>query len=394
MASSEQLILVANPGSSSRKYALYKDGELLVDLHFEVEERKILCSVVHGEMIKQARIHVEDITKVAVQVFPVLDFYDIPINKSDISKIAVRVVAPGSYFQTHRLLDDKAVQQLKELKNSARLHITATLKEITSLSKILPEAKIVGISDSAFHSTMPETASNYAIDPKYAKELDIKRFGYHGISVGSVVNQLRGAKKLAERVIVCHLGSGASVTAVLRGKSVDTTMGYSPLEGLMMATRSGSIDPVAVWALRKDLGVSEDQIEDLLSSESGLLGVSGVSADLREVLHERRKGNKRATLAVRMYVRCIQQAIAQMSATLGGVDSVVFTGTVGERSAEIRSLVISKLLYLGLHLSATQNQRAISPTGPMDISSHGPISVFVVPASEDREMVRLAEIIR
>ena len=161
-----------------------------------------------------------------------------------------------------------------------------------------------------------------------------------------------------------------------------------------MATRSGSIDPIAVQALKADLKVSESQIEDVLNSSSGLLGISQVSPDLRDILAERRAGNDQATLAVKMYVHRIQQAIAAMTASLGGIDSLVFTGIVGERSSEIRSMVISKLMFLGLHMSASENHQADNPKQPVDISSNGPINIYVVPSKEDSQMARLAEIIR
>ena len=389
-----KLILVVNPGSSSRKYAVYDGDKLMSDVHFEVAENKILCTINHGSSFNQALIHIEDISSVAEQLFEVLKYYKVAVKKDSISKIAVRVVAPSSYFQNHRVLDKAALNRLKELEGSAELHIGATLKEIKIISKLFPGVKLVGISDSAFHATMPDYTSQYGIESKYASKLDIKRFGYHGISVSSVVNQLKTRKKLAERVVVCHLGSGVSVTAVKRGKSVDTTMGYSPLEGVIMATRSGSIDPIAVQALKKDLAVSETEIEDILNSHSGLLGLSQVSADLRDVLAERRAGNDKATLAVKMYVHRIQQAVAAMTASLGGIDCLVFTGIVGERSSEIRTMVISKLMFLGLHMSAAENHQVDNPKQPVDISSSGPISIYVVPSKEDSEMARLAEIIR
>lgn len=390
----DKLILVVNPGSSSRKYAVYDGEKLIADVHFEVAENKILCTINHGTSFNQALIHIEDISGVANQLFEVLEYYKVGIPKESISKIAVRVVAPSTYFQNHRVLDQTALDKLKELKSHAKLHIRATLNEINTFAKLFPGVKLVGISDSAFHATMPDYTSRYGIEPKYATKLDIKRFGYHGISVSSVVNQLKSRKKLAERVVVCHLGSGASVTAVKRGKSLDTTMGYSPLEGLIMGTRSGSIDPIAVQALQSDLEVSQAQIDDILNSSSGLLGLSQVSADLRDVLAERRSGNDQATLAVKMYIHRIQQAISAMTASLGGIDSLVFTGIVGERSSEIRSMVISKLMFLGLHMSAAENHQIDNPLQPVDISSSGPISIFVVPSKEDSQIARLAEIIR
>lgn len=390
----DKLILVANPGSSSRKYALYTQQEKIVDLHFEQHKGRILCTIEQRSGTNQAHINVHSITEVSDHILDILEFYNIQVKASDIAKVGVRVVAPSSYFQVHRVLDGRAVEMLKDQMSSSKLHITATLGEITRLNKIFKNVPLIGISDSAYHSTIPEYINSYAIPASTAHKLDIKRFGYHGISVGSVVNQLRVHKKLSERVVVCHLGSGASVTAVKRGKSLDTTMGFSPLEGLMMATRSGSIDPVAVFALQHKLDFTTQQITEYLNNQSGLLGVSQVSADLREVLDARRNGDDQAKVAVNMYVHRIQQAVAAMSASLGGIDSLVFTGTVGERSSEIRSLVVAKLMYLGLHLSPRHNHQTKAATGPTRISGSNPVKIYVVPSKEDSEMARLAAIIR
>ncbi len=390
----DKLILVVNPGSSSRKYAVYKGQECLADLHFETSQNKIICTLRLGEKINQAIIHVDSLDKVGAQVFEVLSFYNAQIKVEDIAKIAIRVVAPSSYFQQHRRLDKRALSKLEELKSDAGLHITSTLKESKLFSKLLPDVDQFAISDSAFHSTIPDYISSYAIEQTYADKLDIKRYGYHGISVGSVVTQLKVENKMAERLVVCHIGSGVSVTALRGGKSLDTTMGYSPLEGVAMATRSGSIDPVAVRALRKDLDISENQVIELLNKESGLLGVSGISSDLRDILAERRKGNDSATLAVALYVHRIQQAIASMIASLGGVDGLVFTGIVGQRSAEIRSLILAKMMYLDFHVAAEKNHKASETNKILDISSSGPLNIYVVASREDQEMARLAEIIR
>lgn len=387
----DKLVLVVNPGSSSRKYAFYRQGQCVVDLHFEQENSKIVCTIVHSKATETAVIHLKNIADVAEHLLKILSFYKIDISKSDIAKIAIRVVAPTAYFQKHRRLDKKALHTLKELEASSHLHIAATLTEIHNLQKLLANVPIVGISDSAFHSTIPDYISNYPVNTDLAIKHGIKRFGYHGISVKSVVNQLHDQNTLAERVVVCHLGSGSSVTAVKKGKSLDTTMGYSPLEGLMMATRSGSVDPTAVFAIHDALGLTNEQTKDYLTTESGLLGVSGLSADLRQILNARRQGNDKAILAINMYVHLIQQAVARMAASMGGLDCLVFTGTVGERSRELRSLILPKLMFLGLHLSAKRNHAVCGTSKPVRISDHDPIDIFVVPSREDHEIAILAE---
>lgn len=387
----DKLVLVANPGSSSRKYSLYNGADCIADLHFEQENSKIVCSITHNGSIEKAIIRIKTIADTPKHLLDILAFYKINISSSDIAKIAVRVVAPTTYFQKHRILDQAALAKLKSLENSAHLHIAATLSEIKALQHLLPAVPMIAISDSAFHATMPEYISHYPVGGELAEKYDIKRFGYHGISVESVISQLRAKAELPERVVVCHLGSGASVTAVKHGKSVNTTMGYSPLEGLMMATRSGSIDPMAVFAIHDHLGLTNKQTGELLTNKSGLLGVSGQSADLRQILNARRQGDDKASLAINMYVHHIQQAISQMAASMGGVDCLVFTGTVGERSRELRSLILPKLMFLGLHLSAADNHQVTGVQKPVKISARNSVDIYVVPSLEDQQMALLAQ---
>jgi len=296
----------------------------------------------------------------------------------------MRIVAPSTFFQTHRLLNKISLGHLKELEPNAILHISAILQETELLKVTLPNVPIWGISDSAFHSTKPLHSHSYAISQSYAHELDIWRFGYHGISVSSVVKNLKCANKLPKRLIVCHLGGGASVTAVFDGKSLDSTMGYSPLEGLMMSTRSGSIDPTATEALRRGLNLDKEKLQILLNTTSGLLGVSNLSGDIRELLEFEKSGKEEAKLALDMYVSRVQQAIGQMVAVSGGIDALVFTGTVGERSAVIRKRVVSNLQYLGLAIDAKQNHESISPKVICNISRvDHPVDIFIVPSDEE-----------
>jgi acetate kinase len=237
--------------------------------------------------------------------------------------------------------------------------------------------------------TKPDFAWNYGIRLEDADKHDIKRFGYHGLSLASVIHTLRAYEKLPPRVVVCHLGSGASVTAVYHGKSFDTTMGYSPLEGLVMATRSGSIDPTAVRVLQAELGLSSDAMEEYLNKQSGLLGLSGVSSDIRELVEYESNGHHHASLALQTYVHNVQKAVGQMVAAMGGVDVLVFTGTVGERSFVMRERIVQKLHYLDFLLDGHTNRACEGPSELAVISrlAHSR-PIFVVPASEEAEMVR------
>ncbi|PJE65355.1 hypothetical protein COU91_02110 [Candidatus Saccharibacteria bacterium CG10_big_fil_rev_8_21_14_0_10_47_8] len=380
----DPLTLVANPGSASRKYALYDGDKCLIKIHFEQLNDKIIyrCEI-NGEQHQPKSADIAHLTFAGSKVFSTLRGHDLLQTKDQIKTIALRVIAPSSYFQADRILDKHSIGKLTGLEPKASLHINASLQEAHLLKQSFPEATLIGISDSAFHHTMPDHARNYAVPFGDADRLDIRRFGYHGLSAESVVKVLKSEDKLPLRLVVCHLGSGVSVTAVRSGKSVDTTMGYSPLEGLMMSTRSGSIDVTAAQVLQDELKLSNQGLQDYLNHQSGLLGVSGASSDIRVLLKLEREGNARAKSALDMYVYRVQQAVGQMSAALGGIDALIFTGTVGERSASVRRRITERLMFLGLQLDPKKNHESTEPTEVAQISppSH-PARIYIIPADE------------
>jgi len=250
-----------------------------------------------------------------------------------------------------------------------------------------PLADIVGVSDSAFHITKPDYAWNYGLPLHDADRLDIKRFGYHGLSVASVVRTLQVAGKLTPRLLVCHVGSGVSVTAVHNGKSVDTTMGYTPLEGAIMATRSGSIDVAAAHELKRALGFDDAQLEAYLNKHGGLRGLGG-SSDLRELLAREADGDHYAHLAIQTYVFSLQKSIGAMAAVLGGADALVFTGTAGERSAPLRHRLANRLQYLDFFVNHQANTAIAGDEKAPALISELALSkpIFVVPTNEAAEM--------
>jgi len=379
------LVLVANPGSASRKYALYDGPRLLMKVHFEYEGDQIVysCQSPQGSS-KTEPAGVGDLSVVATKIFDIFVALGLLTSKDQVETIGLRVVAPSSYFQVDRVLNASAENALDKLRHRSALHIEALLKESDTLRQIFPEATLVAVSDSAFHASMPATARHYAINTNDAKNLDVYRFGYHGLSVESAIRKLVALGKLPSRLIICHLGSGASITAVKNGKSVDCSMGYSPLEGLMMATRSGDIDITAAQVLQAGLGLDDHQLHEYLGRRSGLLGVSGRSSDIRELLKDEQAGHEPAGLALDMYVYRTQQAIGKMTASLGGLEALIFTGTVGERSAEMRRRIIKNLAFLGLSLDPHLNHTPTPVSKPARLSpiAH-PVKIYVVPADED-----------
>jgi acetate kinase len=386
----DALVLSANPGSASRKYSLYDGDELLASLYFEYENGQIICTAKSAIGSKRLELGVSDLEqtpKAIVKAFEQVGIY----AKNGFKCIGLRLVAPTSQFLNNCLLDDAVINKLAELEHLVPLHIRASLQEARGLKAHFAGTPIVAVSDSAFHITKPDYASNYAIPLEDAEQLEIKRFGYHGISLASIVRELKTIYKLPEKLVVCHLGSGNSVTAIYKGQSLDTTMGYSPLEGLMMATRSGSIDVMAALTLQKELQLSPSELEDYLNKASGLLGVSGMSSDIRELLEAEANNHYRAGLALRMYVYRIRQAIGQMSASLGGIDALVFTAAVGSRSYIIRQRVVEGLAYLGFDIDDPKNSNVVEPNTAQNISSSPSRKpIYVITTDEAKEIATRA----
>ncbi|MEQ8514111.1 MAG: acetate/propionate family kinase [Chromatocurvus sp.] len=298
-----------------------------------------------------------------------------------------RVVHGGMLFRESVVINDSIREYLAGLSYLDPEHMHASLAGIDVVSTAFPDIPQVAAFDTAFHTTLSEAAAGYGLPLEWTERWGLRRFGFHGLSVASAVERtddLLGA--LPPRLIVCHLGGGCSVTAVENGRSVDTTMGFSPLEGLMMATRSGSVDPGVLLYLQQRCGVGVDELRETLTKRSGLLGVSGVSGDLREVLQAADQGSSRARLAYERFVLSIRRALGSMVGVLGGVDAVVFTGGIGENSARVRRDVTSALGFAGLELAEDADA-----TGNADRDIAGPVSrvrVLVVRAREDLAILK------
>lgn len=389
----EPLTLIVNPGSASRKYILFAGDEPRASLHFEYVGEHIICTLLKGSEAKEITVDVHDLKEAIRQVLEVFRSQEILHDGEEIGQLGLRIVAPSSFFLEDRVIDNEVVDRLEAVRPHAPLHIEATLTELKVLREVFPETRIVGLSDSAFHITKPDYAWNYGLPLRDSDQFDVKRYGYHGLSVASAVYTLNCIGKLPPKLIVCHIGSGVSVTAVHGGRSVDTTMGYSPLEGVVMATRSGNVDYGALRVLKESLDFDDVQLEAYLNHESGLLGLGG-SSDIRELLYREANGDHYAQLALQTYIYALQKAVGQMAAVLNGADMLVFTATVGERSAPIRRRILEKLHFLDFILDEQENERCVSPTSPVCISrlAHSR-PVFVVPAGESAEMLRRMQLL-
>lgn len=385
------MVLVVNPGSASRKYALYSGNQEKASIYYEYVDGKVVSEIEFDGNKITIPCDDTDLSGVSRYVEPLLLENNLISSTGSISAIGIRLVAPSRRFMQDELITSEIEMILEKVQESAPLHITTFLAEVRQLKEHIPNTPIVAVSDSAFHATKPTWAANYGIDTEMADRFDIKRFGYHGISIASVVKKLRDGDILQPKTIVCHLGSGSSVTAVYNGDSYDTTMGYTPLEGLVMASRSGSIDVTAALAIKRRLHFTDNELEHYLNTKCGLLGISGSSNDIRQLLTLEDDGDERASLALKMYVYRIQQAIGQMAAGMGGVDLIVFTGTVGERSFIIRGRIIEELGFLGFKHNHKTNDHAYEPTEPTNISALRKKPIYVVSTNEASEIARRAE---
>jgi acetate kinase len=301
-----------------------------------------------------------------------------------------RVVHGGLEFTNALLLDDAVESRLEHLVELAPLHNPPAIAAIRSLQTLRPGLPQVACFDTAFHATMPAEASTYAL-PDAWRHLGLRRFGFHGLShswASRRAHELLDSLPGTLRLVTAHLGSGASLAAVAGGRSVDTTMGFTPLEGLVMATRSGSVDPgLMLWVLRHQQ-MSVDELEDDLDRRSGLLGLSGASADLRDVLAAADRGDERSQLAFGVYLHRLRAQIAAMVAAMGGIDGLVFTGGAGEGSTRLRRDACAGLGFLGIELDDNRNERPADAVDGIVSPGNTVPSVLVVHAREDLEIAR------
>ena len=310
------------------------------------------------------------------------------LNDTDIDAVGHRVVHGGTDFTEPTILDDDVLTALRGLTDLAPLHQPKSLAGIDAVAAARPGLPTVACFDTAFHATLSEVAYTYAIPAEWRTRWNVRRYGFHGLSHAYSSRravEILGLPAARLRVVVCHLGAGASLCAVAGGRSVDTTMGFTPLEGLVMATRSGSVDPGLLLWLQEHAGLSAAQVTAALEHESGLLGLGG-DADMRALLTRAERGDSTARLAIDVYVHRLVAGVAAMTATLGGLDVLVFTGGVGENASALRASAARKLAHLGVELIGDLNESARGDA-PISAAS-SPVRTLVVAAREDLEIER------
>jgi acetate kinase len=349
-------VLVVNAGSSSVKLRLLGDGdELLGERDLDAPRSQ----VDHAQLLD------------ALAALP------------DPDVAGHRVVHGGQRFREAVRVDDGVLRALHELTDLAPLHQPKSLAALEAVSDALPDVPAVACFDTAFHATLPDAAATYALPAALRERFALRRYGFHGLShayASRRAAELLGRPPSGLRMVTCHLGAGASLAAVRDGRSVDTTMGFTPLEGLVMATRSGSVDPgLVLWLLERER-MSERDLADVLEHESGLLGLAG-TGDMRELLA---RDDDDATLALDVYVHRLRAGIAAMTASLGGLDALVFTGGVGENAPQVRRRAVAGLGFLGAQLDEERNEAA---EGDADVGAAGaPVRTLVIAAREDLEI--------
>ena len=387
-------ILVLNCGSSSIKYKL-----------FDMSNKEVIASGgiemigLEGSFLKflapdgEKRIIERDIPEHTVGVELILQTLTDPKygaikSLNEINAVGHRMVHGGEKFTESALLTPEVLEAFEACNDLAPLHNPANLKGVAAVKAILPDIPQVGVFDTAFHQTMPDYAYLYALPYEYYEKYQIRRYGFHGTShrfVSQHVCEMLGIKPEGTKIITCHIGNGASIAAIKDGKVIDTSMGLTPLEGLIMGTRSGDVDGGVVTYLQNKLGIDAYRMSAILNKKSGMLGLTGISSDMRSIEEAYNKGDKKAITATNAYIYRIKKYIGAYTAALGGVDVIVFTGGVGENQASIRSGAIEGMDYLNVKVDDKLN--AATRLGKEGVISTPDSKVKVVVVCTDEELM-------
>lgn len=384
-------ILVLNCGSSSIKYALYDmdDRSVMAQGGIErvgMEGAFVKVKLPNGE--KRTIEHdIPEHTEGVKLIFSLLTDKAIGAIKSleEIDAVGHRMVHAGEKFAHSVVIDDEVIKAYEECIDLAPLHNPANLKGVNAVRSLMPNMPQVGVFDTAFHQTMPKHAFMYALPYELYEKYGIRRYGFHGTShryVSARACEYLGLDYEKQRIITCHIGNGGSVAAIKNGKCIDTSMGLTPLEGIMMGTRSGNVDAGALVYLQKKLGLSADDLSDLLNKKSGMLGISGISSDMREVREAAENGNERAKLAISMYTYCIKKYVGAYAAAMGGCDIIVFTAGVGENQDIVRELVCTDMEYMGVEMDVEKNSKIRAEEAVLSMPE-SKVKIVLIPTDEE-----------
>lgn len=394
-------ILVLNAGSSSEKSCLYDIGETLpeqpleplweaqIDWTHQQGMAEVKVQTVKGETLKE-EIPYESRSPVMEHMLSTLWSGSTQMIEGPkaIEIVGHRVVHGGLNYHESTWITPEVKQTIEQLATLAPVHNLVNLEGIVAIEEILGNIRQVAVFDTAFHAQMPDYAAIYPVPYEWTEQ-GIRRYGFHGTShryCAQKTAQILGQDLQDLRIVTCHLGNGASLAAIQGGRSINTTMGFTPLDGLMMGSRSGSVDPSILLYLLRQEAWTADKLDHTLNKASGLLGVSGVSNDLRVVMEAAEQGNSRAKLALDIYIHRLRSCMGEMIATLGGTDAIVFTAGVGENSAYVRSAACEAFAYMGVKLDTAKNDR--SPRNQVISSPDSTVPVLVIHTQEDWAIAR------
>ncbi len=386
-------IISVNAGSSSLKFQLFEmpQEEVLTSGVFERIglEEGIFTIKVNGEK-KVVKEPIPDHTKAVEMLLNALVEYRIVEHLDEIKGAGHRAVHGGEIFTESVLVDDEVVNKFTSLNDLAPLHNPTGLIGYRAFKEALPNCVHTFVFDTAFHSTMTPDTYLYALPYEYYEKYQIRRYGFHGTShkyVSQRCAELMGRKVEDMKIITCHLGNGASITAVDGGRSINTSMGFTPMAGVMMGTRCGDIDPAIVTFLQKKEGLSADAVEDILNKHSGMLGVSGVSSDGRDVEDAAKEGNERAILTESMYANRVASYIGSYYVQLGGLDAIVFTGGIGENDGNMRKRIIDRVKVIGAEIDDAIN-KGVRGIEKCLSSADSKVAVWLIPTNEELMIAR------
>ena len=393
-------ILVLNCGSSSVKYKLIeiKANKVLAEggiekiglpdafIKFKFGNEKIQQDLDINDHVGAIKSILDNLT--SKEYGCIKDF-------KEIDAVGHRVVHGGEKFNKSVLINDEVIAKIKECYGIAPLHNPVNMAGIDAINEVLPEVPQVGVFDTAFHQTMPAKSYMYALPYKYYAEDGVRRYGFHGTShryVSQRVCEFLGVEPKGKKIITCHVGNGGSITAVKDGKSIDTSMGLTPTEGLMMGTRCGDVDPGALIFLMDKHNLSSKDMLNMVNKESGLTGVSGVSSDMREITTAAKQGNEKAILSLEMYEQRITKYVGAFAAEMGGVDIIVFTGGVGEHQSSTRANVCNPLRFMGVEIDDAANDANNGDEGIIS-TPNSAVKVVVIPTDEEYMIAKDTEAI-
>ncbi|KUP05488.1 acetate kinase [Bacillus coahuilensis m2-6] len=393
-------VIAINAGSSSLKFQLFEMPEETVITKGIIERIGLKDSIftisINGEKQKE----VTDIPDHEVAVKMLLDKLTstgIIASLDEINGVGHRVVHGGEIFSDSAIITEDVLAKIEELSDLAPLHNPANITGIRAFQAALPHVEAVAVFDTAFHQSMPESSYLYSLPYEYYEKFGIRKYGFHGTShkyVSERAAELLGRPIEQLRLLSCHLGNGASIAAIEGGKSIDTSMGFTPLAGVTMGTRSGNIDPALIPFIMDKTGKTADEVLDVLNKESGMLGVSGFSSDLRDIEQATEEGNERAELALEVFANRIHKYIGSYAARMCGVDAIIFTAGIGENSDVIRARVLQGLEFMGVYWDPARNKVRGEET--FVNYPHSPVKVIVIPTDEEvmiaRDVVRLANV--